>query len=745
MTTQVLLTAAVLACCWSTPLQSQTNDAELDTSFNPENNLVGYVSRMALQPDGKILLAGLGGPSGFKLARLNPEGSVDSTFSMGWAPTSSVYAIALQDDGRILVGGYFKTWNGIARTNLVRLNQDGSVDATFVPPWIDSGVYAISPAAPDKVLLAGSFMEPTPYHPAWLNSDGSFDSTFQHVWVNDVMALVQLPDRSFLVGGGFEAVVRVCCGDSRVRKGLARLDSTGHLDEAFAPNLPTDSRHIVLQPDGKILVLGLSSIVTRLNPNGGLDLSFNSGSRTNGNAYSIALQPDGRILIGGMDRTNGQAMLVRLNSDGTTDSGFRVTLNGRWVNWLVSQPDGNVLVGGEFSSVNGVARNGIARLGPPRTIYMQVQGKTRLESAFTNRGSVDVAFLNPFGSGTILYTADGSDPRSSGRLCTGPFIVSRSATLRAVAYNGDFTRSIERAEVAFTILPTLAVATDGGGTVAMDPPAGPGPYKSNAVATITASPASGWTFLQWLNDASGDNPTNDITVRRDKQALAVFGTSLSTNIIGSGSLVVSPQTPRYPYGTLVRLTAVPQTNSYFAFWGGAASGTDNPLTFVVTNPNPAITAVFSVQSGTQSNALTVIPNGMGQVTVTPPGTRFARNTNVVLEAVPAAGQSFLGWTGATSGNQNPLTVTVKTNTVLTANFTKHPRVRGDGRRELMATDGFRLTLTAEFGLRYRIDGSTNLVQWAPLTWLTNAFGLAQFDDGPATNLPQRFYRVVEEP
>ena len=80
-------------------------------------------------------------------------------------------------------------------------------------------------------------------------------------------------------------------------------------------------------------------------------------------------------------------------------------------------------------------------------------------------------------------------------------------------------------------------------------------------------------------------------------------------------MVVDPLASWYPFGSKVRLTAVPATGNYLAFWANAASGmTNNPLTFTVTNANPTMTAVFTALSGTQTNALTVIPNGQGQVT-----------------------------------------------------------------------------------------------------------------------------------
>jgi len=118
---------------------------------------------------------------------------------------------------------------------------------------------------------------------------------------------------------------------------------------------------------------------------------------------------------------------------------------------------------------------------------------------------------------------------------------------------------------------------------------------------------------------------------------------------------------------------------------------------------------------------------------------------VVLHEVPCAGQDFLGWSGANSDSQNPLVVTMTSNTVLTANFTQRSQLQGEGYRESLSQEGFRLTLTGEWSAPYRIDHSTNLTEWSPLTTLTNTFGTVQFTDGAGTNLPQRFYRAVTPP
>jgi hypothetical protein len=129
------------------------------------------------------------------------------------------------------------------------------------------------------------------------------------------------------------------------------------------------------------------------------------------------------------------------------------------------------------------------------------------------------------------------------------------------------------------------------------------------------------------------------------------------------------------------------------------------------------------------------------VTLTPPGNRFSLNTNVVLQATPDSGQEFLGWAGAASGSENPLTVLINSNKVITASFTKRPWLQGEGNPEMLGQDGFRLTLTGEFGAAYELFGSTDLSGWAPLGIVTNIWGMVQFTDPGAATNAHRAYRA----
>ena len=90
--------------------------------------------------------------------------------------------------------------------------------------------------------------------------------------------------------------------------------------------------------------------------------------------------------------------------------------------------------------------------------------------------------------------------------------------------------------------------------------------------TLTATSDAGWTFLYWTGDATGTNATNTVTMDRARSVEAVFGTTLTTSVVGSGTVRLSPASGPFPYGSVVRLTPKPGVGSYFSIWGGASSG-----------------------------------------------------------------------------------------------------------------------------------------------------------------------------
>ncbi len=385
------------------PAYAQTPTAD---DFNPGAGGGYYplVSSLAVQADGKILVGGefttLGGQPRHHLARLNADGTLDPTFNPGAGNPQTVdrvYSLAVQADGKILVGGRFRTLGGQSRLNLGRLNADGTLDPTFNPgaSWT---VYSLAVQADGKILVGGNFTRLGGQPRACLgrlNADGTLDPTFNPRAEGGnspfVDSLVVQADGKILVGGRFRTL------GGQPRDSLGRLNADGTLDTSFYPKVGIFAPHVhclVVQADGKILVGGEFTMLGgqprnhlgRLNANGTLDPTFNPGAG-DGNylyVYSLAVQADGKILVGGVFITlSGQLRygLGRLNADGTLDPTFNPEMGGVYaphVHSLAVQADGKILVGGWFTMLGGQPRDNLGRLNntAPATQSLRYDGVT---------------------------------------------------------------------------------------------------------------------------------------------------------------------------------------------------------------------------------------------------------------------------------------------------------------------------------------------------------------------------------
>jgi len=353
-----------------------------------------------------------------------------------------------------------------------------------------------------------------------------------------------------------------------------------------------------------------------------------------------------------------------------------------------------------------------------------------------------LSILTAFTNGSSFFTLDGSAPTFASTSYTAPFVVQSNATVRALGYSADFSQS-EEADPVTIVLPAqriLSTSTIGPGSITLNPPGGL--YPASSVVTAFATPSPGWTFLYWKGDAFGTSQSTSVTMDQDKSIQAVFGTTLSTTVAGSGQVLVYPPGGIYPYGTTVRLTGVPQPGNYFGVWGNAASGTANPLYFTLTNANPTVSSLFVSLSAGQA-ALTILINGPGTFQVTPAGNVFSIIQTVNLTATPLAGQGFINWSGDATGTQNPLSVAMTQSRIVTANFTNWPVLVAN--QQSLTPEGFRLSVLSGTGLVYKIQGSTNLGNWTDLGVITNTAGQSYFTDPAGTNSPMRFYRGTAWP
>jgi uncharacterized delta-60 repeat protein len=393
---------------------------DLDGTFCTGSSIDGGVNSIAVQTNGKVVIAGdftsVNGLVRGRVARLNIDGSADVTFMDGPVlADGTVNSVALQPDGKIVIGGEFTNVNGIARNHLARLNRDGSLDTNFLNglSGIDTifrypYVYTVAVQNDGKILASGDFTGAngvTCSNIVRFNADGTLDGSFQGSLPRPVYAMLLQPDGKILVTGavsnevirlnedgtidqswnlssllsgvshmaleedGNVVVAGTCdCG----YKGtplpvVAKLFPDGtYQTNAFAV-VPSFVGSVGVQADGKILVAGLmgpNSVVVRFNQNGSWDKVVVS----NASIYSIARQNDGKMLIGGY--ISDRIGIARLNADDTLDDSFvtGIPTTDAYVGIAIVQPDGRLLIGGDFSTVHGVPRHSIARLNADGTL-----------------------------------------------------------------------------------------------------------------------------------------------------------------------------------------------------------------------------------------------------------------------------------------------------------------------------------------------------------------------------------------
>ncbi len=432
-------------------------------SFDPNAN--GEVDAIAVQADGKILAGGIftgansiDGQTRNRLARLNTDGTLDTAFDP--KANGPVLVIAVQADGKIVAGGQFLSLSpdggaAVTRNHIARLETDGRLDQTLdlylSSPYDYVATTAVQPDG--KILIGGGFTQVlgvTRHNIARLNTDGTLDTAFNPNANGPVYSIAVQADGRILMGGGFFGTNSI---GGQTRYGIARLDGTTGLADSFNPNASLYVLSIAVQADGKILVggyfNGTNSIggqarnrIARLDPITGLADSFNPNA--NSNVLCIAVQADGKILVGGdFSGTNsigGQTRnrIARLDATTGLADSFDPNANGE-VGVIAVQPDGKILAGGDFNGANGIggqARDNIARLdatmgladsfapfadGDVLSIAVQADGKILVGGLFGQIGGQDSSYIarldgttgaaDSFAPGVTTTSPTGPPPR----------------------------------------------------------------------------------------------------------------------------------------------------------------------------------------------------------------------------------------------------------------------------------------------------------------------------------------------
>jgi uncharacterized delta-60 repeat protein len=527
-------------------------------------------------------------------------GDLDPTFLpniSGGSPTK-VKAIVVQNDGKILIGGDFTAVDNVPRNGIARLNTDGSLDPSFVPPaYYDAHIVAIHVYPNGDVLIGGQiFLDGTYAGLRQLNllsatgallSDVDLSSTLYDDNSNIVTSMMVEPTGEVVIGGGFywlkdmkvQGLARIGIGIGTPSTVNAALGVAAGLDNDTAVALTV--RSIVRDASGKLLIGG--SFVSasnhglmRLNADGTADPTFTStGVDANGGVNSVILESDGKILVSGsFTEVNGMSTprLARLNSDGTLDGNHASVVLFNMAAPLTMRQDGagRILLGGILGPINSTNRNGIAR--------------------FLNDFSLDSFYPSPSGvNGEVWAISHQSD----GRVLIGGYFttvggVSRPTMARlldtpnnapqltnlsvtpAVDENGSVTLT---GTVSDADGDTLTLSVDWGtGTVSY------GPYANGDNFSIDR---------QYLDDApsgtSSDLTTIAVTVSDANGGSDVESTSTTINNLAPGvANVAATPSPITAGGSITLAGSLSDTgtldpHNVSVSWGDGSSSPANPL------------------------------------------------------------------------------------------------------------------------------------------------------------------------
>jgi uncharacterized delta-60 repeat protein len=443
-----VITGIIVAFVFSTTAIAQSG--KNDSTFNvpdsgPEAIYKGsnYSIRLsALQQDhNKIVLGGefsvYNEQEHGKIVRIFTDGTVDSSFVTGTGLNDQPQTIVVQPDNRIIAGGNFTSYNGTAVNRIVRLQENGAIDTTFLTgSGFNASVQHSVLQSDGKLVVLGDFTNyngQTVKSLIRLNSNGTVDPTFNafdtaYIYSN---RFALQPDGKIVVS--FGTVEHLT---------LIRLNTDGTRDASFTANLTSFHtfyypipQAIAIQADGKVIISGNGfqgnsqaiAFLKRINTDGTEDTAFAPLDSLGGagGIYALNIQTDGKIIIAGhkerdagVEHTNAQ-YIARLNEDGTLDESFLHTnkyYSGEYAAYTTTLlPNGKILVAGYFPEINTFSVHNIALLNP--------------------NGTLDILFNKTTGvNGTIKASAIQADQKIIiGGLFSGVQFQSRNHVARLLA------------------------------------------------------------------------------------------------------------------------------------------------------------------------------------------------------------------------------------------------------------------------------------------------------------------------
>lgn len=338
------------------------SDLTLDTSYLSTGPVLATqeIQDFKLQADNKAIVVGefnsfSGSTNGKGIVRLDTNGRADQSFNVGGSgvgPLDRILSCAIQADGKILLGGGFiSSYNGVPTRNMIRLNTDGTLDTSFQYPYTYEpstfgSIHTITVLSSGKIVVTGNrsyatdsfgnqIGQPNVFR---LNPDGSLDTSFSKAFVE-----------------------------------------SDHLNISLCSTCITPIQNVIVQPDGRIIIVGsfysyagtTKNNIVRLKANGTLD-AFGSVTTSDRAIKDAVIESTGKIIIGGEFNNYGgssKKKLARLNADGSIDNTFNpgssisaIGSNFPFVADLQMQVDKKIIVSGGFAYYNDIAASNITRI-----------------------------------------------------------------------------------------------------------------------------------------------------------------------------------------------------------------------------------------------------------------------------------------------------------------------------------------------------------------------------------------------
>jgi uncharacterized delta-60 repeat protein len=361
-----------------------------DASFNIGSGANGNIRCIRILSNGKILVGGeftsFNGVACGRLVMLNADGSIDGSFNIGVGANFTVLNCAVQSDGKVLVGGQFNNFSGVNTGGLVRINANGTLDTPFHSAvYTNSGVTDFLIQNDGKIIFSGYFTQCCNglniKRMARVNQDGTIDNTFVNAGFNQaVLGILRLTSGNLMAVGDYTAY-----GNVAIEYANLMDTNGGYLPFIELPNAFNESVFSMANAgNGKIFAAGQFSgcngvytdRLVKLNADGSIDTSFPNGSYSfsNGAPSDILITSTGNVVLAGgysclfgVNSTYG-AQLLSMTSSGNLNwilpaSTWTTYFGGQNSVQVVKETsNGSLIIGGSFSAFSGSPCGAIARL-----------------------------------------------------------------------------------------------------------------------------------------------------------------------------------------------------------------------------------------------------------------------------------------------------------------------------------------------------------------------------------------------